>query len=581
MGLDKIGLDVSDYDSLDGDLELAESNSQIRLRNLGKDVLSAGKSIIFLCSYNTDRNPDYTTSSTGTVALIDGSGGVVSGGFYDTKATESSSYTMPDGFKFGDCTITAKISPNWTDVPASIETILQLAGLAGGANTLNCYVKTDGGMAIQLWNATSGFVANYTITKEQINGAGLSWDQNEPVYIAITISTANNEIQVYAGRVSDVTTNIKSGDSDITGVLTDAGSCLLAVGARAAMGHPGDIDVYEVVIYDGIISTAASFAIPAEIKKVFATESSPVVVFNEIDLESSRAVDMSAINIIELVTVGTIHDYQYSCHDISGLPFWSAEMDLTALQSESDPTGKYFQLRAILDADTGVERAGLADTGNFLTVGDAPAPPPPDEPASPAWTDNEDGETGEYAATIDDDATKTTIEYRREGTTTYSSVTTTDTGAMTKTITGLSVGYYEIRSYSETSGVFSTPSDMIRCQVTDTALAASTNQILIDFGEEISFCPKIGSERRIWAVVDRNPPQQIKNQAGVTSSVSIKHIEIQVDNDSTTGIATDEVNCGLDMVKVDERRGKTPKKYRIVEPLVQDGDGNMVYYMVE
>lgn len=566
----KVGLDVSHYDSIDGDLEKAESDSQIRLRNLGKDYLSADKSIVLFNDFSVDRDLRHSSGGNNKAYIV-GSGGSAPGdGTYTTGGSERIFYTAPDEFNLGDCAIEIRFNTTFDGNPPTGGFLFYGMPIAlNTANQLGMFINNaNGNLTLQLRNDTGTSATTITATAEEVNGAGLDWDMTKEIYILISISSANNEIAFYAGRVEDVTTNIKKTGAR-TNIASDNGGMTFILGGHSTVNGPSYV-FSEFVVFDGRVSTAASFTIPAEISKIYATDS-PEIVLSEIDLRGTRTIDYSESNLN--ILTGDVK-VQVSHRDVSGSPVYGGTW-LTKAQFEAltDTSGRYEQMKAQHNSD-GVTQAIIADTGDYLAVG-AATPDPPDTPASLAWTDNVDGATGDVDFIIDGDATLTTIEFRREGTTAYSTQTTTDTGAATVTLSGLSVGFYEIRAYSEISGVYSLPSDMIPGQITNTTLAASDNQILIDFGEEILYVPKVGGSRRIWAVVVRDPAE--KNSDGTP----VKHILIQVDNSDTTGIATDEVNCGFDAVKVDNRRGDTGKEYRIIKPTVQDGDGNMVHYMVK
>lgn len=379
MSLTKIGLDVSGYDTLDSDLELAESDSQVRLRNLGKDYLSAGKSIIMWADYGTDTDATYSTSGVIAPAWEKGSGGSVADGIYDTGGAQYTAYVLPDELNNGIQTMLIRFSPNWTGTPGATQFIMySMNQNALYANRISLFVATAGKLHAIIYNESDVNICQIGATAAEVNGAGNTWDQSEPVYVAFSIDStegAHGVARLYAGRVSDGTANsVGTPDTNIDGIASNNGGNALSVGGcnRDTTTYWADIDVYEWAIFDGPISTAASFTIPAEIEEIFNSGSgvpNPSVVFAEIDLEGSRIVDMSKSNINITGDGAYSVDLYYSCENTSGSPSWVGPFDIAGWKAESDPTGRYFQMKADIASDDGVGIVRILDTGNFLTVG--------------------------------------------------------------------------------------------------------------------------------------------------------------------------------------------------------------------
>ena len=86
------------------------------------------------------------------------------------------------------------------------------------------------------------------------------------------------------------------------------------------------------------------------------------------------------------------------------------------------------------------------------------------------------------------------------------------------------------------------------------------------FGRTITYSPYNRTARSISAIVDYPGPGSI----GQLDGGSRPHVEILVANDSSTGIASTEVDTGGDKVTVPMRIGITSRVLRIVEIMGQD-----------
>src|SRR4051794_19966417 len=87
------------------------------------------------------------------------------------------------------------------------------------------------------------------------------------------------------------------------------------------------------------------------------------------------------------------------------------------------------------------------------------------------------------------------------------------------------------------------------------------------FGEQVIYKPRDGASRPINAIVDRQPPERMTPDG----EVFMPKIEIEVANNSTSGISAAEMNNGGDKVTVALRKGGIVKDFLIRgEPIQQD-----------
>lgn len=89
------------------------------------------------------------------------------------------------------------------------------------------------------------------------------------------------------------------------------------------------------------------------------------------------------------------------------------------------------------------------------------------------------------------------------------------------------------------------------------------------FAEEVVYQPAKGAPRRIKAVVDRQP------KVPINESRPIQFMLIEVDNDPTTGIASTEVDTGMDRIMVSRETGGKLESRDIGSIQSQD-EGRMV-----
>ena len=92
-------------------------------------------------------------------------------------------------------------------------------------------------------------------------------------------------------------------------------------------------------------------------------------------------------------------------------------------------------------------------------------------------------------------------------------------------------------------------------------LTADADQFTDTFGESVVYIDAATStERTITAIVERGAPGQVEGPSyGVANT-----FKVIVINDSTTGISSDEVDCGRDVIKLAHRLGKTATERTII-----------------
>jgi hypothetical protein len=95
-----------------------------------------------------------------------------------------------------------------------------------------------------------------------------------------------------------------------------------------------------------------------------------------------------------------------------------------------------------------------------------------------------------------------------------------------------------------------------------------------EFGETVVYCPRTGGQRTITAVhVERHPPQEFPDVPRALGP----QIIVTVENDSTTGISSAEVDIGGDEIIVSWRQGATDPVFgpanRRIKKLIDDQAG--------
>ncbi len=106
----------------------------------------------------------------------------------------------------------------------------------------------------------------------------------------------------------------------------------------------------------------------------------------------------------------------------------------------------------------------------------------------------------------------------------------------------------------------------------DTALIATAGAFSTTFAETIVYKPKAGGTRSIQAIVSRDPPAAMGDAPHGKSPT----LMLDVENDSTTGISSDEVDTGGDLVTVAVRIGDSAQDRRITGIISQDA-GRVTY----
>lgn len=91
----------------------------------------------------------------------------------------------------------------------------------------------------------------------------------------------------------------------------------------------------------------------------------------------------------------------------------------------------------------------------------------------------------------------------------------------------------------------------------------------IDLTESITYRPTGGTERSIYAVVDRQLPSTVP---GSPAPVRAHRWEVSVVNDATAGIAMSTLNLQLDKIDIADRSGGTAAARSIVAILEQDSE---------
>ena len=104
----------------------------------------------------------------------------------------------------------------------------------------------------------------------------------------------------------------------------------------------------------------------------------------------------------------------------------------------------------------------------------------------------------------------------------------------------------------------------LRDTIIDDATAVFANED--DFAETVVYRPRSGGTRSISAVVIRQIAETISDEENRVVPV----FEVHVANDSTNGIAADEINRGGDTIDIAERIGQTAKPRPITQILEQD-----------
>jgi len=104
--------------------------------------------------------------------------------------------------------------------------------------------------------------------------------------------------------------------------------------------------------------------------------------------------------------------------------------------------------------------------------------------------------------------------------------------------------------------------------------ADAQNVFLIadETAEKIIYQPLNGRPRTVLAIIERGVPEGIPEVPGDSLADSFV---VYVANDLTTGIRSEEIDTGGDVIKLPRRMGEDPTEYRISQLLDQD-DGMLM-----
>ncbi len=100
----------------------------------------------------------------------------------------------------------------------------------------------------------------------------------------------------------------------------------------------------------------------------------------------------------------------------------------------------------------------------------------------------------------------------------------------------------------------------------DQELIDTASEFLTVMGEAVTYYPIGGGSREITAIVNRHGPAGLEG----APHGSAPELSINVANDATTGISSDEVDTMKDEVNVAVRIGETAQRRLITEILSQD-----------
>lgn len=104
----------------------------------------------------------------------------------------------------------------------------------------------------------------------------------------------------------------------------------------------------------------------------------------------------------------------------------------------------------------------------------------------------------------------------------------------------------------------------------DQTLIDTTADLLAVFGETVTYWPASGGSRSISAVVDRERPADMDGAPHGSAPL----LTIEVANDSTSGISSNEIDTGGDKLELAVRIGKSAQK-RLVKKIISQDAGMM------
>lgn len=108
----------------------------------------------------------------------------------------------------------------------------------------------------------------------------------------------------------------------------------------------------------------------------------------------------------------------------------------------------------------------------------------------------------------------------------------------------------------------------------DAVLTADAKLMLRQFGEEVTYYPGAGGSRVIKAIVNRKVPQPIEGSPpgamGKLVQIGVANASTSTSDDSYGGIASDEIDLGLDEIALEVRIGQSAKRLRMRDMNLQD-----------
>lgn len=230
------------------------------------------------------------------------------------------------------CTISGYFTTGFNGAPGATEAIIE--SYTAGLNTGRIIVRiagVTGDFQVYFYKEDgTGFAISATATALAFND-GLTWDSTEECFWAICVDLSEGitgTARLYGGRVSGGTANLLDTDPDILGISESDAGIGFEFGGTGAQYFLGDLG--EMAIYDDVLSTAASFAIPAKRTEVFST-ASPVWQSNEVDMTNVASIT-AADSLDDPDGFGGTGEYRVS-NAPTGAPSWSAWMNAAAFEA--------------------------------------------------------------------------------------------------------------------------------------------------------------------------------------------------------------------------------------------------------
>jgi len=147
-------------------------------------------------------------------------------------------------------------------------------------------------------------------------------------------------------------------------------------------------------------------------------------------------------------------------------------------------------------------------------------------------------------------------------------------------ISGLVAGVYQVLAYSSYTGHNSPPSNLAEAVVTPLSLSAwlaanrltltaaqlAAADLILEFGQAVTYQPASGSPRNIYAIVDHNGVKRLDAAPQGHGPV----MTVSVFNHSSYGITPAEVDTGKDTIVIPNRVGSAVKVRRLSRIVSQD-----------